>query len=163
MHGQFLHTGLVAQNTPFAPLAARVDGQHGQFASVLLQHMDAEHVNACTFPGTGHPADAHANGTPGMGQALFYHFLRHGLMGGVRTFYQRHGPSEYRHVPFQDAFHIIPCRHLPMPVPAALQVRVHNRRLGYAVVHGQSLIFRTVLRMFHSRHLYCFSSLYSDI
>ena len=106
VHRQLFHTGLVAQDTAFGTLAARVDGQDSQL-STLLQHMQAEHINRSALSCTRHTADADTHGFSGIRQTLLNDLLGYGLMLGLGTFHQSHRLTKHRHITLHNAINIL--------------------------------------------------------
>ena len=153
VHGQFFHTGLIAQDTAFRLLATRVDSQHRQFSAVVVQQVNPKRINTRTLACTRHTADAHTYGVSAVRKAFFNHLLCHDLMLGQRTFDQRHRLTQSRHVTLQDAADIFidGKQHLPVLTHSA-QVGIDRRRLGHARIYLQTGILVVVFRVFHLRN-----------
>ena len=148
MQRQFLHTGLIAQDTAFGALTAGVDSQHCQLASIFLQHVDAEYINGGTLACTRNTADAYANRVTCMRQTFLNHLLRHSLMIGQYTLYQCYRTAQNSYIALQDTFYIVVYRKLTS-AGILLAIRVHYRHLLYSCIYLQAFIFFTVFRMFH--------------
>ena len=150
MDGQFLHAGLIAQDTAFGTLTAGVDGQDSQLSS-LSEHMQPENINGGTLAGTRHSADSDTNRPAGIRETFLYNLLSDGLMFGFHTLHQCHGLTQDGHVTFHNTFHILSHRKLTATrFLAEFQIRIHNGWLFNARIDDQSLIFFTIFRMFHS-------------
>ena len=141
MDAQLLHAGLVAQNAALGTLAAGVDGQHGQFAALLLQHVDAELVDAGRLACAGYAADADAHGVATVGQTLVDDLLSLLLVVGIDALDQRDGLRENGDVALDDAFHHFCRGQLSATDALALQVGIDNTGLLYATVDLQAGIF----------------------
>ena len=115
---------------------------------MLLQHVQAEGVDAGALARAGHAADAHADGGAGVGQAFFYHFLGHGLVFGADALHQRDGPAENGDVAPHDAVHVVGHGEFAFLVPV-LQVGVDGSRLFDAGVDAQAFVGVVVFGMLH--------------
>ena len=102
------HAGLVAENAPFRPFAAGVDGQHGQFAAPA-QHMQPEGVDRRALSRPRHAGDADAHRLPGVGQTAGDDLLCDGLVLGQLALDQRDGLAQHRYVAFDDTLYIFAC------------------------------------------------------
>ena len=147
MNRQFLHAGLVAEDTAFGALAARVDGENGELAAVF-KHMQSELVDRRTLAGTRHSGDADAARVACRRKALFYHFLSQCLMLGHQTLHKRHRSAQHSHVALEDAFHIFASCHRAAAL-ARMEVRVDFRWLCHSTVDSKSGKRFAVLRMAH--------------
>ena len=85
MQSQLLHAGLIAQNATLRALAGGVDGQHGQLAAFLFQHMNAKLIDRGGLASTRNAADAHSDGFAAIGQTFLDDLLGLGLMVGIDT------------------------------------------------------------------------------
>ena len=103
MDGELLHARLITQDRTLRTLRRRVDGQHSQTATLLLQHMDTKLVDAGRLARTGHAADAHADRIAAIGQALVDDLLGLLLMVGVDTLDQRDSLREDGDIALDDA------------------------------------------------------------
>ena len=151
VYGEFFHAGLVAQYASLGALAGGVNGQYGQFASVFLQYMNAEFINAGALAGSGYATDADAHGVSTVGQASFYDFLCHLLVGRMCALHQGDGLPQDGGVPLEDSFHVVIGRQLSACKTLALEVWVDVGRLLHSVVDNESCIFRRVLWMLHGQ------------
>ena len=141
VQGELLHARLVAEDAALGALTGGVDGEHGQAAPLLAEHVDAELVDAGRFAGTGHAADAHTDAASAVGQALIDDLLGTGLVVGVDTLDEGDGLREDGDVALEDALDHLPDREVVTAEAAALQVGIDDRRLLNAAVHLQAGIF----------------------
>lgn len=71
-------------------------------------------------------------------------------MFGAYAFDQRHGLTEYRHVTFHNAVHILRYRQFAfLTFRTILQIRTYGRRLFDSGVDYQSFVCFVILGMFH--------------
>ena len=103
MNGELLHARLITQDRTLRTLRRRVDGQHSQTATLLLQHMDTKLVNAGRLARTGHAADAHADRIAAIGQALVDDLLGLLLVVWIDTLNQRNSLRENSDIALDDA------------------------------------------------------------
>ena len=139
MLGKFLHTRLIAQDGAFGALAGWVDGEDGQTASLLFQHVDAELVDTRTLASARHTTDAHTNAVATVGQTLVDDLLCSCLVVGIDTLDEGDGLREDGDVTLEDALY-----HLSngeFPTAHTLEVWVHDRWLVHTTVHLQACIF----------------------
>ena len=134
---ELLHTGLIAQNTPFGSLATGVYGQHGKLPS-LLDEMHTESIDRSTLARSGYSGNADTHGAAGMRQALLYDLLCRILMHGQETFHERDGTAQDGYITGQNAVHIVLDRQLLASCP--IQVGIDDGHIGNALVHFESLI-----------------------
>ena len=80
MLGELLHTRLVAEDGTFGALAGGVDGEDGQTATLLLQHMYAELVDTRRLASARHATDAHTDTIAAIRQTLVDDLLRTSLV-----------------------------------------------------------------------------------
>ena len=145
MYREFLHAGLVAQYRALGALAAGVDGQHGQLVGgVAVEQVGAEDVDRGALAGAGHAGDAYAAALARIGQALFDHFLGHGLLLGQQALDQGHCLPQDGGVALAQALDIVGGREL-RPVLAGFQVGVDHGWLLDACVHLQAAVAGLVL------------------
>ena len=117
---------------------------------MLFKHVSTKHVNRRRLSCTRHSADAHPYGVTAVRQALFYHFLRLGLMVRIYAFHECDGLTENGHVAFHYSLHHVSHRQLSAAKPHSVEVWVYRGLLCHTAVHGQSLIFFAVFRMYHN-------------
>ena len=149
MQRQLLHACLVTEYGTFRPFGTGVDGQDGELAAFLLQHVHAKLVDAGGFAGAWYTADAHSDRVAAVGQALLNDFLGLSLMGGVDALHQGDGLTEDGDVTLADAFHQVSCTHLAPLEARPLQIGIDDGGLLHAAVHLQACIFGTILGMIH--------------
>ena len=130
---QRLHTGLVAEDTAFRTLAARVDCQDCQFASFVNQ-VHTECIDRRTFTGSRHSGDTDADGLAGMRQAFLNDFLCNLLVFIFGAFHQCHSLAEDRYVSFQDSFHKLG-RRIFFALNSSFQIRIDCRYVSYSLVY----------------------------
>ena len=107
MHRQLLHARLVTQDATLGLLGRRVDGQHRQFPSVVLQQMHSKGIDAGGFTSSRYTADADSHGIASIREAFLYHLLSDDLMFGQHALYQRHSLTQHADVSLQYALHIL--------------------------------------------------------
>ena len=107
MKRQPFHSCLVAKNTAFAALAARVNGKHRQFAATTFEHMHSEGIYRGALAGTGHTGDTYTHRVAGKGKTTFYDFLSNSLMLGQNALDKSHRPAKHRDVATQNALDIV--------------------------------------------------------
>ena len=139
MQGQFLHTGLVAEDTALGTFRRGVDGENGKFAALLLEYVDAELVDTRGLTRTRHTADTYTDGVAAIGQTLVDDLLRLRLVVGVDTLDKGHGLRQDGDIAFDDALHHLCRREFTAFVPP--QVGVDDRGLLDATVDLQTCIF----------------------
>ena len=155
MLGEFLHTSLVAEDRALGALRGGIDGEDGQASALLLQHMDAELIDARRLAGTWHTTDANADAVTTERQATVNDLLSLGLVIGVDTLDERDSLREDGDVTLEDALNHLSDGEFTPPESVALQIGVDNGGLLYPTVNLQTGIFAAIFGMFHTYFLFC--------
>ena len=106
MNCELLHTGLIAQDATLGLFRRRVNRQHCQLASVILQQMHAKRINAGGLTCSRHTADADSDRVSRIWKAFLDHFLSDGLMFGQDALNQSNSLTQHADVPFQNTINI---------------------------------------------------------
>ena len=103
MLGEFLHARLVTEDAALSTFRRGVDGENCQATALLLQHVDAELVDARRLACAGHAADTHPHRVAAIGQTTVDDLLGLRLMVGVDTLDECDGLREDGNVALDDA------------------------------------------------------------
>ena len=155
MNGQFLHSGLVTQNTTFGTFTTRVYRQYSKLTSLFFKYMKSENINRGTLSRTRDTAYSNSYRIAGIRQTFFYHFLSYGLMFGFYTFHQSNSTAKHCYITLYYTFYIFTYRKLTSFRSASeIDIRIYNRRLFNSLIDCQPLIFFVVFRMFHNGNIF---------
>ena len=146
---QFLHARLVTQDTTLGALRTGVDGQHGQLAAMLLQHVDAKLVDRGRLACARHTADTHTDRVAAIGQTAVNDLLRLRLMVRIDALDKGDGLAEDGDITFDDALDHLGHRQFTTAETRTLQVGIDDALLLYAAIHLQAGKFGTILWVFH--------------
>ena len=138
---QLFHTCFIAQNRALGALTTRVDGQHSQLSTLLLEYVHTELVDRGTFTCAWYTTDTNADGIATIRQALVDHLLSTGLMVGIHTLNQRNSLREDGDIALEDAFYHLANREFVTTETTTLEVGVNDRGLLYPTVYLQACIF----------------------
>ena len=138
---QLLHTCFIAQNRALGALTTRVDGQHCQLSTLLLEYVHTELVDRGTLTCAWHTTDAYADAVAAIGQTLIDDLLGLGLMIGVDALDECHGLREDGDIALEDAFYHLTYREFVTTETTTLEVGVNDRGLLYPTVYLQACIF----------------------
>ena len=139
MQGEFLHAGLVTEDTALGTFRRGVDGKDSKFATFLLEYVDTELVDTRRLARSRYTTDTHTDGVAAIGQALVDDLLSLGLMVGVDTLNEGYGLREYRDIALEDTLHHL-CRR-EFTAFVAPQIGVDNRWLLDTAIDLQACIF----------------------
>ena len=139
MLGELLHARLVAEDGAFGALTGGVDGEDGQTASLLFQHVDAELVDTRRLACARHATDAHTDAVAAVRQTLVDDLLGTRLVVRVDALDEGDGLREDGDVALEDTFYHL--SHGEFPAACTLEIWVHDRWLDDTAVHLQACIF----------------------
>ena len=104
---QPLHAGLVAKDAAAAHLATGVNGQHGQFAAMLLDKEAAKGFDKTAFAHAGRASDSYSESVSGMWKAFLKDLLRQISMLRSAAFNQSNCSSKHYRVAPKDTVNVV--------------------------------------------------------
>ena len=102
---KFLHASLIAEDRTLSTLARGVDGEYGEFAT-LLEDVEAKDIDRSRLAGTRHTGDADAARIAGIWKALLDNLLGYLLMCVYGRLDESHSLPQHGDITLEDTLHI---------------------------------------------------------